>query len=216
MSAQFGASRLTLTEAIILANINSLKNQNLFKQHFTKKAMSKIMNVVFGIILAFILFLVIILGVKAFYPAPDYEEYQNEFKCNELRPYVTTPCTAEMSGTECTLYQELESKKYQESIDKMNECNKAFSERSKNYDGNIFFIYNILGIILFVISFLTLSLIHVSAGTALAGLALNIGGFSIGWDAANDMIKFLFGLIILGIVIWLIYAINKKYQKDSE
>ena len=65
-------------------------------------------------------------------------------------------------------------------------------------------------IFLLIVSFFIISIIHMSAGVALAGIALSIAGFSVGWRSTNDSLKFLFGLIILAVVMWLAYAVNKK------
>ena len=167
--------------------------------------MVKVLNVVFGIGLAVILFLVILLGVKAFYPEPDYTK-----SCLVTRPYVMIPCGSSMSETECNLHQQIEQQKYQDSISVNEDCSNKFEDDLDIYKRNLFFIYGVFAVILLIVSFFIISIIHMSAGVALAGIALSVTGFSVGWRSTNDSLKFLFGLIILAVVIWLAYAVNKK------
>jgi hypothetical protein len=39
--------------------------------------MAKVMNAVFGIGIAVIIFIVVLLGIQAFYPEPKYDKYCN-------------------------------------------------------------------------------------------------------------------------------------------
>ena len=77
----------------------------------------------FGIGLAVILFLVILLGVKAFYPEPDYTK-----SCPVTRPYVMIPCDSSVSETECNLHQQIEQQKYQDSISVNEDCSNKFED----------------------------------------------------------------------------------------
>ena len=167
--------------------------------------MVKALNVIFGIGLAVILFLVILLGVRAFYPEPDYAK-----SCPQTVPYVMIPCDSSVSETECNLHQQIEQQKYRDSLSVNQDCSDKYVEESGTYRRNLFFIYGVFTVILLIASFFIISIIHMSAGVALAGIALSITGFAVGWRSTNDSLKFLFGLVILAVVVWLAYAVNKK------
>src|SRR3989338_7076300 len=110
--------------------------------------MVKVLNVIFGIGLAVILFLVILLGVKAFYPEPDYTK-----SCPVTRPYVMIPCDSSVSETECNLQQQ----KYQDSISVNEDCSNKFEDDLDIYKRNLFFIYGVFAVILLIVSFFIIS-----------------------------------------------------------
>ncbi len=176
----------------------------------------KVMNVVFGIGIAVILFIVVMLGTQVFYKEPMYENY-----CNYSR--YPTPvsvcnidlCSNNMSVPECNIL----IKEKQPTIDKQqayyDSCQKEYSDASKIYGKNLFIINNVAGIIAVIASLFLFGMVNIAAGTAFAGLALIITGFIRGWQGIGDVLKFIVALVIAALFITFAVIVNKRYSKSS-
>jgi len=177
----------------------------------------KVMNVVFGIGIAVILFIVVTLGVQVFYKAPLYEDFCNYSAYPEAVPiYDSSICPDNMTVKDCNALV----KEKQATIDKQNEyynaCNNEYQDVDKVYGKNVFIINNIIGIILVVASLFLFSLINIAAGTAFAGLVLIIWGFMRGWQGTGDVLKFLVALAVTILFVVFAVIVNKRYSKLSK
>ena len=178
---------------------------------------AKIMNVVFGIGIAIILYIVVILGINVFYPAPDF----NDYNCSsfEPKPVEIQVCNPDMTVGDC--YTVVAGKQLNESRiseqAKFDECNKRFQEDDKIYGRNFFYITNIVGILVVTGGLLLFiyfsSMINLGVGAAFAGLALIFFGFIRGWESTSDKLKFVLGIIIAAIIITYSVIVNKVYSK---
>ena len=175
------------------------------------------MNTVFGIGIAIILFIVIMLATQVFYKAPVYDNF-----CNSSRYVLPSPvydsaiCSENITVKECNLLV----KYNQTNVDKenayFNGCNTKFQDADKNYGKNLFIINNIAGIIFVVVSLFLFSMVNIAAGTAFAGLALIVYGFMRGWQGTGDVLKFVVSLIVAVIFIYFAVIVNKRYNKRSK
>lgn len=175
------------------------------------------MNVVFGIGIAIILFIVITLGVQVFYKAPMYETF-----CNySMYPYATpvydsSICPDNMTVKDCNTLV----KTKQSTLDKQNEyynqCNKEYQDSDKSYGKNVFIINNFVGIIAIIVSLFLFSMVNIAAGTAFAGLALIIWGFMRGWQGTGDILKFIVAFIVAVLFIVFAVMVNKRYSKSPK
>jgi uncharacterized membrane protein len=177
----------------------------------------KVMNVVFGIGIAVILFILVMLGTQVFYKAPMYEDFCNYSMYPGATPiYDSTICQDNMTVRECNALV----KEKQTNLDKQNEyynsCNKKFQDADKAYGKNVFIINNLAGIIAIVVSLFLFSMINIAAGTAFAGLALIIYGFMRGWQGIGDILKFIVALIVAVLFVYFAIVVNKKYSKSSK
>lgn len=179
--------------------------------------MARVMNVVFGIGVAVILYIVVLLGIHVFYPGPDYQNYN----CTEAKPIEIQICNPDISVGDCYAVvagkQLNESRTQEEAAFKA--CDKSFQDKANNYNKNFLLITNVIGILIIIASlFLFLyfsSMVNLSAGSAASGLALIFFGFITGWMSTTDKIKFILALIIAAIIITLAVIINKKYSKKG-
>jgi hypothetical protein len=179
--------------------------------------MARVMNTVFGIGIAIILFIVVTLGVQVFYKAPVYDDFCNFSYYDKAVPiYDSTVCSDTMTVKECNaLVKEKQTtldlqNKYQE------ECNKKFSDADKSYGKNVFIINNIFGIILVIASLFLFSMVNIAAGTAFSGLALIIWGFMRGWQGTGDILKFIVALIVAILFVVFAVMVNRRYAKGSK
>jgi hypothetical protein len=173
--------------------------------------MAKVMNTVFGIGIAVILFIVVMLGTQVFYKEPMGDS--TEFNCSSyyakpLMDYYS--CADNITVRECNLLIKnqtiVEDKKSQECWNRLNEAQKI-------YGRNLFVINNVVGIIFVIVSLFLFGLINIAAGTAFAGLALIIYGFMRGWQGTGDVLKFIVALIVATLFIVFAVIVNKRYSK---
>ena len=177
--------------------------------------MARIMNVVFGIGVAIILLIVVLLGINVFYPGPDWQNYN----CTEPKPVELQVCNPDMSVGDCYTVvagkQLNESQTQQQKI--FDDCNKKFQSDSDNYNKNFLLITNIAGVIIIIISLLFFlylsSMINMAVGTAFSGLLLIFVGFIRGLQSTNDITKFILSIIIAILIIAIAVIINKRYSK---
>ena len=173
--------------------------------------MAKVMNTVFGIGIAIILFIVVMLATQVFYKAPVWEDYN----CTYPKQVYTT---MELCSDNLTVLQCREMVKNQTVIANVDqavfdECNKRFMDAQKVYGKNLFVINCIAGIIFVVVSLFLFSMVNIAAGTAFAGLALIVYGFMSGWQGTGDILKFVVSLVVAILFISFAVIVNKRYNK---
>lgn len=176
--------------------------------------MAKVMNIFFGIGIAVIVYVVALLGIQTFYPAPMMDDYN----CT----YATYPakmnsdlqgCTTEMTVGECINYRSNLTVIYDREQEKYDECYQKFNDAEKSYNRNFFIITNLIGIIAIIVASLFIGMINISAGVSFAGLFLIIWGFIRGWNSIGNGTKFVVAIIIAVLIIWLGIRLNKKSKK---
>jgi hypothetical protein len=178
--------------------------------------MAKVMNTVFGIGIAIILFIVVTLGVQVVYKAPVYEDFcNNSYYDKPMSVYDSTICPDNMTVGVCNALV----KEKQTTLDKQNEyfilCQKDYMDADNVYGKNVFIINNIFGIIAVIASLFLFSMVNIAAGTAFAGLALILWGFMRGWQGTGDVLKFVVALIVAVLFIVFAVIVNKRYSKTS-
>ena len=180
--------------------------------------MAKVMNVVYGIGIAIIIYIVVLLGINVFYPSPNFEKYN----CTEAKPVELQVCDPNMNVGDC--YKVVAGKQLNESVSAtekaFKECNDRFAKDEEVYAKNFLLITNAIGVCIIIVSLVLFlyisSMINLSAGTAFAGLMLIFFGFIRGWMATNDKTKFFLAMIIAAVIITFAVIINKKYSKEKK
>jgi len=141
-----------------------------------------LINFIIGLIIAVVLSMLLVLGLRIFIPAPEYPRYKP----------VMSPCL----NNEPACYQ-----REQEESQRNHE---AYEIKAKDYSGRIFIAANIMGLILLVLGIIIFSLgfgTNIGAGIILAGGFGITYGYTLGWLGAADGVKFIFGLVIAILVI---------------
>ena len=179
--------------------------------------MAKVMNLVFGIGIAIILFIVVMLATQVFYKAPVYEDFCNtSYYDKPVAIYDSSVCNDNMTVGECNaIIKEKQTTPDNQQV-YYDQCSKAYSEADKVYGKNLFVINNIAGIIAVIVSLFLFSMINIAAGVSFAGLALIIYGFMRGWQGTGDILKFIVALIVA--ILFVIFAVfvNKRYEKSGK
>ena len=181
-----------------------------------KESMAKVMNIVFGIGIAVILFIVVMLGTQVAYKAPVYEDFCNSsYYDKPIAVYDSTICSDNITVKECNAIVKEKQTTFDKQQEEMDKCQKAFMEADKVYGKNIFIINNIAGIIAVIVSLFLFSMVNIAAGVSFSGLALIIYGFMRGWQGTGDVLKFIVALIVA--VLFVIFAVfvNKRYNKKK-
>jgi hypothetical protein len=181
----------------------------------------KIMNVVFGVGIAVIVFIVALLGIQAFYPEPKYEKFCNisMYSTPVISTYTIYDCPDNMTVVDCRklIYEkDINSSETKAREKEQQDCSTKYDEANKNYGKIFFLIASILGLIALIVSFFLLNTINISAGVASAGIVLLIVAFVRGWNSTNDIFKFVAGLIIGAVIIFLTLKINKRFSGEKE
>lgn len=169
------------------------------------------MNAVFGIGIAILLFIVVMLGVQVFYHEPSWEDFNCSYPS---QPYGSMElCNDSMTVLQCREYVKTAATIYDKDQKVYDECNQRFQEAEKVYGRNLFVVNNIAGIIFVVVSLFILIMPNIAAGTAFSGLALIVYGFMRGWQGIGDKLKFVVALIVAILFITFAVIINRKYKK---
>ena len=107
--------------------------------------MSTVLKAVFGIGIAVVLYILILLGVQAFYPAPEYQNFCNQSDMF-YQPVGYEKCLDNMTVGECRASMNLQSN--EEQI----KCSKDYDDASKHYNKNFFIIASIIGALVLISS----------------------------------------------------------------
>lgn len=169
--------------------------------------MVKVMNIVFGIGIAVLIFIVVLLGIRAFYPAPTWDKFNCTYP--DIKPYYG--CSDNMTIAQCNTLQAAQVNSAEQR--KYDECNQRFQEADRAYGKIVFFVAFIVGMITVIISMFLLSMTNIAAGVAFSGLSLIIYGFMRGWLATNDILKFITSIIAAVIIIIFAVRINRLNSK---
>ncbi|OGY69000.1 MAG: hypothetical protein A2586_02475 [Candidatus Harrisonbacteria bacterium RIFOXYD1_FULL_40_9] len=165
----------------------------------------KIINIILGIATAIILTALIHLGIKAFYPEPEREEYLLSI----ARSYAYEKCKSEDTKCMDKFYAEERTKE------------EEYRGTLRTYNRNLFIIANIVGILVFAFGFLLLfktALVSQSVpiGIMVAGLYSIVYGYGRGWNSTDDKMKFFVGLVIAVLVIGGSIWLMQRYYERSK
>lgn len=174
----------------------------------------KVVNFVLGFGTAIILASLIVLGIKAFYPAPVAPSYPTIAPSTPVAPCASNDTQCEQQNAQIEAQQNAAQ-------DQFNQQEDAYEAQMMIYDRNVFIIANIVGIIVFAVGFWMLFATAIAAqsvpiGVMIAGLWGIIYGYGAGWYSVDDQLKFFIGLIIALLVIggsmWLVQRYAKKRE----
>ena len=181
----------------------------------------KVMNLVFGVGIAVIVFLVALLGIQAFYPQPEYEKYCNIsiYSAPAVSTFTIYDCPDNMTVVDCRklIYEkDMNSPETKSREKEQMDCSTKYEEAQNNYGKTYFLIASTLGLIALIVSFFLLGIINISAGVASAGIVLIVVAFTRGWQGTDDVVKFVAGLIIGAVIVFLTLKINKRFSDKKE
>ena len=179
--------------------------------------MAKVMNIVFGIGNAVILFIVVMLATQLFYKAPVYEDFCNtSYYDKPVVVYDSTICSDNITVKECNALVKEKQTTFDKQQEEATKCQKAFLEAENIYGKKIFVINNIAGIIAVIVSLFLFSMINIAAGVSFSGLALIIYGFMRGWQGTGDVLKFIVALVVAILFVVFAVFVNKRYDKGKK
>jgi hypothetical protein len=181
----------------------------------------KVLNFVFGVGIAVIIFIVALLGIQAFYPEPKYDKFCNTsiYSVPAQPVYTVYDCPGNINVTDCIKIindKDINSPQRKAQDAQMQKCSTDYDAASKNYNKTFFLIASILGLLIIIIAFFLLNIINISAGTASAGIVLVAVAFARGWSTTNDTLKFIIGLVIAAVIVFLTIKINHRFSDDKD
>ena len=178
--------------------------------------MSKVLSAVFGIGIAVVVYVTMLLGIQAFYPEPEYEDFCGDEPRYEEPVMLYEGCTDEMTLGECR--KQISEKEGRDT--KMEECHEEYRSAEEDYGRSFFIIASILGVIALIASFslflnvTSITVTNITSGIACSGIVMILWAFIRGWESTDDKLKFVVGLIIAAIVVTLTVILNKKEGKE--
>jgi len=176
----------------------------------------KILNFIIGLAIIIVLSGLFTLGIKAFYPIPESP--------NQI--IITSPpyCPILEDKEKCAevikkweeQYNTTETK-YRSLVSEYNQKVEEYKQKIKTHNRNIFIIGNIIGILFFIIGFLLTKLsiktaLAVGIGIITSGLYAIIAGYSVGWNSADDKLKFFVALVLFIILLGGSLLIGRKWK----
>lgn len=177
--------------------------------------MSKVLSAVFGIGIAVVVYVTLLLGIQAFYPVPKYEDFCSPDVRYSEPVLGYEKCTDDMTMAECR--KQMSEKGT--GTDEMEKCNEDFRKADEIYGKNFFIIASILGTIALIVAFYlflhvtSLTITNICAGIACSGIVMILWAFIRGWQGTDDKLKFIVGLIIAAIIVTLTIILNKHMDK---
>lgn len=163
----------------------------------------------FGIGVAVLVYVVVLLGVQAFYHEVTWDDYNCTYPMAKDINVDLQGCTTNMTVGQCIDYRESHNISAAEQA-KYDECNDKFNADQKVYNKNMFLITAIVGALIIIFATLLISLVNISVGVSFAGLVLIVYGFIRGWTSTGDVLKFVVALVIAALVIWLGVRMSSK------
>lgn len=177
--------------------------------------MIKVIKLSFGIGIAVILFLVVILGIQVFYKMPDLEKICPDYNKPHYFYLDFNSCDETISVKECKEWLKNQTRYDSERDKQLLECYEKFEEENKVYEKTVFIITNILGIIFVLASLYLISMTNIAAGTSFAGIVLITYGFMRDWQGTGDSLKFIVSLIVAALFVLAAIKLNKKEKNQK-
>lgn len=180
-------------------------------------------NLVLGIGIFIVFMFVLHNGIRAFYPAPEYNYFckANEF----ISPYYPKGVYGELNCTFSNTLREQEQQCWADEgqpvynyddqgctigLKECNYCNKEFNLAQKDYNKVVFVIALIIGIIVLFVGYGILSIEPVGSALMGSGIGAIIYGTMNNWENLGNLGRFLLLLLALVLLVWIAIKINKK------
>lgn len=172
-------------------------------------------NIVIGIAIVILTFLVIFQGIQTFYPSPKYSDF-----CEEriAKPIATDQQTCLDFGGQWNDYEGARPIAEGELTGYCNRdftCRQEYEDTREIYSKNLFIITTILGIILLVVGGVLFELEAVGAGIMGGSIITFIYGTGSYWSFAGDAFRFIISIVGLILVVLLAYWLNNRKKKKK-
>jgi len=172
----------------------------------------KIKNLLIGITIIILLFLVNFYAIETFYPKPQYEDFCGDYRTQEI---ITNQEQCEAIGGQWnpTIKPAVPETGAQDFCNRDYTCRQEYETVRAKYSQILFIITTILAIILISIGAVVFKLEPVGSGIMGGGIITLLYGAGSYWPEADNLFKLIISLISLIIIIYLGYWINKKNTK---
>lgn len=179
-------------------------------------------NLVLGIGIFIVFMFVLHNGIRAFYPAPEYNNFCNGTMFDSYPQKIMT------YDANCTFSEDINAQEQQCSsnsgqpvynystqgcivgIKECNYCQKNFDDATKAYNKIVFIIALIIGIVVLILGYGVLSIEPVGSALMASGIGAIVYGTIVNWENLGNLGRFLLLLLSLVILIWIAIRINKR------
>lgn len=176
-------------------------------------------NFVLGLGIFIVYGLVLWQGIAAFYPGPEYADFCDENFRNFPKPIGTTvDCPVEPSDLQSksdSCWRMDGSFRYEYDEDGCiiggycDECSIEYNDALDEHSRNVFIITLIIGIITFIVGFSILSVEPVGSALLASAVLAVFSGTVVNWRNFGTGIRFVLLLVVLVLLIWIAYRLNK-------
>lgn len=172
------------------------------------------LKIIYTIFLGILLAVFIGVGIAAFYPAPNYDnypEYPRELSNVDTCPLESRSPCAKFEGSSLTPPTDEQKQIYEDYQKEV----KAYEEMQNRYGRNVSIIAVGFAILFFVLSLVFVHKLDIISDGILLGGVLTLL-YSIGWGIATQDNKFRFFIVTFGVLIALILGYYKFVRPQAK
>lgn len=169
----------------------------------------KIKDIIMVIAIMILTIFVTFYGINTFYPKPDYEDFCDEFKSQEV---VDTLKGCEAIGGKWSNFEGPRpvNSEYEGWCDRDYNCRQELEQARKIRSRYVFFIALPLGILIIALGAFIFGIEAVGAGLMGGGVGTLIYGSGAFWPYTENWIRFLMSVVGLVTLIWFSYYFSGK------
>lgn len=180
-------------------------------------------NLVLGIGIFIVFMFVLHNGIRAFYDAPQYEDFCDNNPFIEKPYYFSQNCSysneLRLQEQECYNLEGYPIYRYDKngcniSVEKCDFCNRDYENAKKDYNKTIFLISLIIGILVLIVGYAVLYVEPVGSSLMASGIGAVVYGTIVNWENLGNLGRFLLLLLALVILIWIALRLNKGKKKN--
>ncbi len=174
-------------------------------------------NIVLGVGIFIVYFLVLLYGIQTFYPEPKYEDYCTyRYPTIYREPAVNCTYSSELSAKEQACYAI--KGEFRSEYDSRgcvtdgycDECGINYQDAISKYNTNVFWIALIIGLITIIVGYSIFSIEPIGSGLMASGVLAIVYGSVRNWQNFTNAIKFGLLVFVLIVLILLALRVNKK------
>lgn len=190
----------------------------------------KVKNLILGFGIFIVFMFLLHNGIRAFYPAPEYEKFCNQsvfsgpIYPDKIPPNYGQNCTysnklreqeQQCYATKGQPIYEYDDNGCQIAVKECNYCQRDYDNARTGYNKNVFMIAIVIGIVVIIVGYAILSIEPVGSSLIASGIGAIIYGTMINWENLGSFGRFLLLFIAFALLIWIAIRLNTLGEKKT-